>query len=211
MFTGIIQEIGKVKDIKKTGKGICLFLDVKRLKTQSIRLGDSIAVNGVCLTVIEKNAKEIKFDVIPETLSMTNIGSVRKGDFVNLEQSLKNRDKLDGHIVQGHVDGIGIMKQIKIHESIEPKKASTKKLAKFIRFTISCNSNLMKYIAKKGSITLDGVSLTVSEVNDKNNSFCVELIPHTIKNTTLGLKKKNDALNIETDVLARYVERLIKR
>jgi len=222
MFTGIIQEIGKIENVEKTSKGLRISLSVRKLKTKAIRIGDSIAVNGTCLTVVDKKSKTLKFDIIPETLSITTLRELKKGDFVNLESSMSYNDKFDGHIVQGHVDGIGKIKEIKtrgLGRSEKKVGSSVKKIAikkpakfaaEFTKVNITCDKKLMKYIAKKGSVAVDGISLTVVDVNDEDNSFYIELIPHTLNSTTIGMKQKGDSVNIETDVLAKYTERLMK-
>lgn len=222
MFTGIVQEVGRIKGLEKKGRGMKISVAIAGLakpKMNRIKKGDSISVNGVCLTVIGKEPKSSKvifFDVIPETLSKTNIGNLKIGELVNIEQSLRYDDKFDGHIVQGHVQGVGKIQEIMVHDkqkSLKSRKRSGN-LVKFAKFKISCGKkckNLMKCIIPKGSIAIEGVSLTVVDVNDKENLFSVELIPYTLKNTNLGIKKKGDIINIETDILARYAERFAKK
>jgi riboflavin synthase len=178
MFTGIVREVGRVVEFD----GLRLVVDAAT-KAES---GDSIAVEGVCLTVLD--GSRLAFDVVPETLSRTTLGGLRPGDRVNIEPALRVGDPLGGHNVQGHVDGIGHVRSIG-----EP-------------VWIDAPVEILRYCIEKGSITVDGVSLTVAALDDAG--FAVALVPHTLAATTLGAAKPGDAVNLEVDVLAKYVERL---
>ena len=191
MFTGIIEEIGIVKAINKARSGVLL-----RVKTQDIhrdaKIGDSVAINGACLSVTEIDKDLFSFDVIQESLARTTLGELKVNDSVNLEGSLRMGSKLGGHFMTGHID-------------YKAKIVSMLKGSEGAGFRISAPEEFLKYIAEKGSIAIDGVSLTAAIVTKKD--FTVYLIPHTLKVTTLGKKKKNDTVNIETDLLAKYISR----
>jgi len=193
MFTGIIQTVGKVARIEQRGGDTCLTIAADELDFADITLGDSICVSGVCLTAIELNGTTFAADVSVETLSRTTLGALGIGDGVNLEKSLRLADRLGGHLVSGHVDGVG--KVI----SITPDARSQ-------RWMFELPPALARYVAAKGSVCIDGVSLTVNEV--EGNRFGVNLIPHTIEVTTFRDKRSGDSVNIEVDLIARYVERL---
>lgn len=189
MFTGIVEEIGKV--VKIEGKKSLTVLSVSAKKVLArLKVGDSVAVDGVCLTVTRKTPTQLIFDLMRETLKATTLGRVRPGTKVNLERALRVGDRLSGHFVTGHVDAIG---------RIEGKITR----ANYVELRIDLKKDLKKYLVPKGSVCLNGVSLTVGEV--KQNWFSVYLIPFTNKVTTLGSKKKRDLVNLETDVLAKYV------
>jgi riboflavin synthase len=194
MFTGIVAAMGSVRRIMRTGADALLELDAS-MSLDDIRIGDSIAVNGACLTVTKKADRCFTADVSAETLSRTNLGSLKVGDRVNLEKSLRLNDLLGGHLVLGHVDALG---------KIQGKKQQ----AGSIVFGIEVPEGLLRYIVEKGSIAVDGVSLTVNRC-DKSR-FYVNMIPHTAQATTLGVKKVGDAVNIETDILGKYVERFLQ-
>ncbi|MFA6436215.1 MAG: riboflavin synthase [Candidatus Gracilibacteria bacterium] len=198
MFTGLIQSIGKINRLETTKTGLRMTLCASFSK--KIKPGDSIAVNGVCLTVIAppNKAKMVSFDVMPETLKTTTLGFLKKSDFVNLESALCVGDALGGHFVQGHVDGVGMVQRIVAQN-------------KEFRVWISLPRSLQRYVAKKGSIAIDGVSLTVSDVKKSPASFEVCLIPHTLANTTLFNFKKGTRVNLEIDLLARYLGQLLKK
>jgi len=189
MFTGIIREIGIVAKYKRTDTGASLGIKSKEV-LQDVEIGDSVAVNGVCLSVAEKKGDILSFDVIYETLSRTNIGLVKIDDFVNLEPSLKAGSKIGGHFVTGHIDYAG-----RIIEIIQGQKGYGIK--------VSLPEEFSKFVSEKGSIAIDGVSLTVAEV--MKDSFTVYLIPLTLQNTTLGKVKRGSIVNIEVDILARYL------
>lgn len=182
MFTGIIETTGRVKSVRKSAKGLRLETD----RPWPVKAGASVAVNGVCLTALE--GKGLAFDVIPESLARTTLGKLRPGARVNLERALSAGSRLDGHIVQGHVDGTGVVTSF-------TRKGGAVTLV--IRAP-----GLMDQIVPKGSITVDGVSLTVVDV--ENDDFSVALIPTTLRLTTLGKLRKGDRVNLETDVLAKY-------
>lgn len=194
IFTGIIEETGNVNRIERGGKSCRI--NIKCLKVlDDVKLGDSIAVNGVCLTVVDFSKNHFTADVMPETFEHTTLKSLNAGSRVNLERALRVGDRLGGHMVQGHVDGIGTI--------LERQEFDIA-----VIFRIQAPKDILKYIAAKGSITIDGISLTVVKVF--NDSFTVSLIPHTAMITTLGQKGTGDFVNLETDIIARYAERLVK-
>ncbi|WP_026486886.1 riboflavin synthase [Caldanaerobius polysaccharolyticus] len=191
MFTGIIEEIGVVKEIS-SGQNAKISITCNKV-LDSTSIGDSIAVNGVCLTVTQKTNDGFTADIMPETYNTTTLSFIKKGDRVNLERALSLTKKLGGHIVTGHVDGIGTIVN-KINKS------------NAVIFKITLENQLLKYIARKGSVAVDGISLTVVEAGA--SYFTISTIPHTLKETTLSFKKIGDKVNIETDILAKYLERL---
>ncbi|MBM6760282.1 riboflavin synthase [Megamonas hypermegale] len=193
MFTGIIEEIGIIRNIVKGSRSIKLTITAKKV-LENTNLGDSIAVNGVCLTVTALGKDGFTADVMPESMSKTNMGRLKPGDRVNLERALTLSSRLGGHIVSGHIDGVG--------DIINMEKDDNA-----VRVTLTSVPKVMKYIVSEGSVTLDGVSLTVAHLGD--NDFTVSLIPHTAQVTTLLDKKVGDKLNIENDVVGKYVERLL--
>lgn len=193
MFTGIIEEIGTVKNIVKGSRSIKLTIAARKV-LENTNLGDSIAVNGVCLTVTVLGRDGFTADVMPESMSKTNMGALKPGDRVNLERALTLASRLGGHIVSGHIDGTG--------EIIAMEKDDNA-----VRVTLTSVPKVMKYIVPEGSVALDGVSLTVAQLGE--NDFTVSLIPHTAQVTTLLDKKVGDRLNIENDVVGKYVERLL--
>ena len=189
MFTGLVEEIGKVESIQNIGSGKRFKITAKNL-LEDVKLGDSIAINGVCLTVVELFDNGFSFDISPESLTRSSLKNLKVGDFVNLERALKVSDRLGGHIVQGHVDTVGII------TSISPIKEHT-------IFKIKIPENYLNLVVEKGSIAIDGISLTINEI--KNNQISINIIPHTIKNTNLQFKKVGDLVNLEFDILAKYV------
>ena len=191
MFTGIITDVGRVRAVERQGD--TRFTIETAFDTETIAIGASIAHNGVCLTVIEKGPGTYVIQASGETLSMTTLGGWEAGTRINLERALKVGDELGGHIVSGHVDGVGRLL------SIRPEGES-------LRLTFEAPATLAKYIAPKGSVAIDGVSLTVNEVD--GSRFGVNIIPHTQTATTIGGLKEGDAVNLEIDMLARYVARL---
>lgn len=193
MFTGIVEQVGVITDVQETPGGRRLLLEGRGL--DSTVVGASIAVNGVCLTAVEVHGACVSVDVIPETLSRTNLGEMSSGGSVNLERPMPADGRFDGHIVQGHVDGVGSIS----HIDRGPDGTV---------MTIRPSADLMPFIVEKGSITVDGVSLTVSGIGEAH--FSAALIPHTLEVTTLGLRNAGDTVNLETDVLAKYVERLLE-
>ncbi len=191
MFTGIIEGLGTISEIRSSGQGQRLTIDADFVLDQT-KIGDSISVSGACLTVVGIDRKRFIVDVSPETLAKTTCGSARIGDQVNLERALRLSDRLDGHLVSGHIDGPGTLKQRKTNGNV-------------IIVTIGVPENLARYMIKKGSVAVDGISLTINACN--KNSFEVSIIPHTAKLTTMGFKKISDPVNIETDMIGKYVER----
>lgn len=196
MFTGIVQAIGKVREPEKLGDGVRLTILAPDLGLDEVRVGDSIAVNGACMTVVEVSEREFKIDVSAESLSKTT-GLDTFGE-VNLEKAMRLSDRLDGHIVSGHVDGVGQV------ESMEPVAESWKLVVRVPRM-------LSPYVAYKGSITINGVSLTINKVEDTalDTLVTINLIPHTVEVTTLKHLKAQSYVNVEIDTIARYVERIM--
>jgi len=194
MFTGIIQALGTMSRLVRQGDEGLLSITTD-LPLDDVRIGDSIAVNGVCLTVTAKGSQTFTADVSAETLARTNLGNLHPGVSVNLEKSLRLQDFLGGHLVLGHVDGLG---------RISEKTVRTKSLL----FVFEVPDGLSKYIVEKGSLAVDGISLTVNRC--VRNQFHVNMIPHTAQKTTLGSKRVSDLVNIETDIIGKYVERLMQ-
>lgn len=194
MFTGIVQDVGQIVTLERRGGDVRLRIAVDRLSLAATRAGDSIAVSGVCLTALEIDTKGFSADVSNETLSLTTLGALEVGSRVNLEPALKAGDALGGHLVSGHVDGLG--------EVLEVRED-----ARSVRMRFACPPSLAKYFARKGSVAIDGVSLTINEVGP--TEFSVNLIPHTQAVTTLGEFKPGRRVNLEVDQVARYVERLL--
>jgi riboflavin synthase len=190
VFTGIVEELGEVVAVEELPGAARLRLRGPRV-TEGVRHGDSIAVNGVCLTVVESSDGEFTADVIGETLARSSLGALSAGSRVNLERPMALGGRLDGHLVQGHVDGTGTIAERTADGTVR----------------VQLPPGLAKYIVEKGSITVDGVSLTVVEAGDAH--FTVSLIPTTLELTTLGVKSAGDPVNLEVDVLAKYVERLL--
>ena len=194
MFTGIIQAQGNIKEIRASSNGVVFVLNSNSLDLSNVSIGDSIAVNGVCLTVTQLDKNYFSSDVSQETLDCTTFSQLKKGQNINLEKSLRLNQGVDGHIVSGHVDGVGKITLIAIESD------ST-------RMKIKVDDNLVKYIVKKGSICINGVSLTVNEID--GNAFNVNIVPHTFSVTTLDELKVNSQVNIEIDIIARHIERLL--
>ncbi|MEP6484471.1 MAG: riboflavin synthase [Rudaea sp.] len=193
MFTGIILAKGIVADVETRGGDVRLRIDVRDFDMSDVALGDSVCVSGVCLTAIAPDAMGFFADVSNETLSRTTLGALKNGDGVNLEKSLRLSDRLGGHLVSGHVDAVGRVTSIE-HD------------ARSQRWRLQIPNELARYVAAKGSVCIDGVSLTVNDVDA--DTFGVNLIPHTIAVTTFSDKRVGDPVNIEIDLIARYVERL---
>lgn len=193
IFTGIIEEIGKISSIQKGARSARLTIQSK-LIFDDLKTGDSVAVNGVCLTAASLSHTEFSADVMNETLSRSNLGALSVGSRVNLERAMMSGGRFGGHIVSGHIDGTG---QI----------TKTERDDNAVWITISAAPDIMKYIVKKGSITIDGISLTVAKVDEK--SFAVSVIPHTGKATTLLDKTPGQAVNLENDVVGKYIERFL--
>lgn len=197
MFTGIVENLATVISTSHiTGKTYSLLIDLNET-AQGVRIGDSIAVNGVCLTVVGRKGSTRSFHVIKETLQRTNLGRISEGSKVNIERSMTLNQRISGHIVTGHVDGTGEVTKIK------PQNDGSTKME------ITASRKLTKLMVEKGAIALDGVSLTLVDVTE--NCFSVCLIPHTLRSTTLGLKKKSDVVNIEADYIGKYVLKLAQK
>lgn len=192
MFTGIIEAVGRVKSLERKGDYARIEIFVE-IPLSDIKVGDSVAVNGVCLTVTSRLGNTFWADISSETLNVTTLGTLKVGDRVNVERPLQMGARFGGHLVQGHVDGVG--RVIKIQEVKEGQE-----------ITISVPEHLTKYIVDKGSVAVDGVSLTV--VRCKEGEFTVSLIPHTLSNTTLGSIKEGAVVNLEVDIVGKYVEKL---
>lgn len=193
MFTGLVAELGQVRQLQRQGASYHLTVGAKKV-LNNLKIGDSVAVNGVCLTVVRMDEGSFTADVMPETVRLTNIGQLKNGGRVNLERTLRLCDGLDGHIVSGHVEGLGTI------VSREPDGIA-------VVVTVEAEPRLLKYVLPKGSIAIDGISLTVTAVTD--NSFSVSIIPHTAAETTLGFKTVGDVVNLETDIIGKYVERML--
>lgn len=193
MFTGLIEEVGKVFGLDRTGAGARLHV-ASALPQDEIALGDSISINGVCLTVVEKTGGRLSFDVSPETLERTIFKGLRPGSFVNLERALRLGDRLGGHLVSGHVDCIAVIR--------ERREVSGNFL-----FAFQLPARYARYLIEKGSVAIDGISLTVNTVSD--DGFTINIIPHTAEHTTLRFRGPGDQVNIETDLVGKYVERLL--
>jgi riboflavin synthase len=197
MFTGLIQAVGSVSAIDRQESSAKLEVTSPEISSQ-ISQGDSVSVNGTCLTVVSFTKESFVVDVMVQTLNLTSTGALLIGSPVNLELATRTQDRLGGHIVQGHVDGVANVARISADKE-------------WTRMDISVPAHLMKYVVAQGSICIEGVSLTVGELNDSLNQVSVWLIPETLAKTNLSSKKISDPLNVEVDVLAKYVERLIAR
>ncbi len=195
MFTGIVEELGKVYRITRGGKEQRITIQCKKI-LEDIHLGDSIAVNGVCLTVVSFNDRSFSADVVNETFLRSSLGSLSVGSPVNLERAMAANGRFGGHIVSGHIDGTGTIK------SIRPDGNA-------VWFEVTADFKLLDGIVEKGSITIDGISLTVAEVSP--TSFKVSIIPHTLKETVLGHKKNGDKVNLENDVVGKYIKKFLGR
>ena len=193
MFTGIIEELGKVKSLKRTSRESRLVISAEKIM-EDIHIGDSIAVNGVCLTVVLFNEREFTVDVMNETFMRSSLGNLRIGDEVNLERAMPANGRFGGHIVSGHIDGTA-----RIKACFEDGNAKW--------YEIAAGSELLEGIVMKGSVAIDGISLTVSNVSAQ--SFSVSIIPHTLDATVLKNKRPGDVVNIETDVIGKYVKQFV--
>ena len=196
MFTGIIEGVGAIASIEPRGGDARLRIAAGTLPFTDVRLGESIAVNGVCLTVVAFDAAAFEADASTETLSLTTLGRLAAGAPVNLERAMRPHDRLGGHLVSGHVDGVGAV--VSVHDD-----------ARAQRWRFSASAALLRYVAKKGSICVDGVSLTVNEVDA--DGFEVALVPHTVAHTAFASTRVGDPVNLEIDLVARYVERLLAK
>ena len=196
MFTGIVEELGRVRAVTPNAGGARIEIDARTV-LEDASIGDSIAVNGCCLTVVELDPNGWAADAVTETLDRTSLGALQPGDPANLERPVRAEDRLGGHIVQGHVDGVGTLAER------EPLPDGS------TRMTFTIPTSLMRYVVEKGSIALDGISLTVAALDDVNATLDVAVIPHTLAVTTLGPKRSGHPVNVEVDILAKHVERLL--
>jgi riboflavin synthase len=194
MFTGLIEEVGEITSVTRKGNSAQITVKARKI-LKDTKLGDSISTNGVCLTVTEKTSNTFTVDVMPETMNRSNLKNFKYGSKVNLERALRVGDRLDGHMVSGHVDGLG-----KIANYLKEDNA--------VWITVEADKSLLKYIIEKGSIAIDGTSLTVAYVDDR--SFKVSIIPHTGEATTLLDKKIGDEVNLECDMVGKYIEKFMK-
>jgi len=194
MFTGLVEEVGRVLSLKKSSQSAVLKVGCQKI-TEDVKIGDSISVNGVCLTVVSFEKDSVTFDVSAETLRRSNIGTLRTNDFVNLERALRFSDRLGGHILQGHVDTI-------------TKVVGIKREGTGFLFSFKLPPAYRHLVVEKGSIGIDGISLTIATLFA--DTFSVAVIPHTYENTTLKFKKTGDIVNIEFDIIGKYVERMVK-
>ena len=194
MFTGIIEGVGRLAARDTLGGDVRFTFNVGTLPFDNVQMGESIAINGVCLTVIAYDATRFQADASTETLGLTTLGQLADGAVINLERAMRPTDRLGGHLVSGHVDGLGQV--LSVHDD-----------ARAQRWRFAASAALLRYIAKKGSICVDGVSLTVNEVDEQG--FEVALIPHTVANTAFAATAVGSAVNLEIDLVARYVERLL--
>jgi len=195
MFTGIIQELGETVSFQKKSRGARLSLK-SRLLSAPARIGDSIAINGVCLTVVEKKGETLEFDLSDETLKSTNLGKLKPGDRINLEPALKAQDPLGGHLVSGHVDAEGRIK-------------GKRKEGEGFKIEIKAPPQVLDFLVEKGSVAVDGISLTVVDV--LKDSFTVVIIPHTAAVTTIGFKDVSSTVNIEADIIGKYVAKFVAK
>ena len=193
MFTGIIEGLGTIAGIRSAGQGKRLTVEADFSLDQT-KIGDSISVSGACLTAVKINGKRFEVDVSPETLQITTFGQAKVGERLNIERALRLSDRIDGHLVSGHIDGVGVVK----------KRES---LSNAIIVTIGADESLTQYMIAKGSVAMDGISLTIN--TRESDNFSVSVIPHTAQLTTIGFKNKGDRVNIETDMIGKYVERFI--
>ncbi|MDI6798015.1 MAG: riboflavin synthase [Desulfatibacillaceae bacterium] len=194
MFTGIIEGMGTIRRVVP-GRGLRLFVEAD-FALVNTRIGDSIAVSGACLTVVSIQASTFSADVSPETCKRTTLGNLRSGARVNLERALTLSSRLDGHLVTGHIDSTG-------------RVASLERQENALVFGFECSQQILRYFVEKGSVAIDGISLTVNSVTE--TGFGVTIIPHTAKVTTLGIRKKGDEVNIETDIIGKFVERFVSQ
>jgi riboflavin synthase len=195
MFTGIIEEIGSISNIKQTGESIIMTINAKKI-LKDVQLGDSIAVNGVCLTVTSFSEKQFTVDVMPETVKATSLRALMRGSKVNLERAMAAGGRFGGHFVSGHADGLGVIK-------------SKKAVDNAVYYEIEVSSDIHQFIIYKGSITVDGTSLTVFGLSE--NSFTISLIPHTTSETIIGLKGTGDIVNVECDMLGKYINHFLSK
>ncbi|MEQ1845878.1 MAG: riboflavin synthase [Nitrospira sp.] len=194
MFSGIVEEMGAVTVLRKTLAGARLTILASTVM-DDLKIGDSVSVNGICLTVVSRSERDFSVEVSPETLSVSTLGGFAVGMPVNLERAMKLNERIGGHLVAGHVDGVGVIR-------------SRQQDSNAIVFTIGAPPEILRYCVAKGSITVDGISLTINSMTE--HGFSVAIIPHTAKVTILGLKQVNDPVNLESDLIGKYVERLLQ-
>ncbi len=194
MFTGIVEEMGAITVMNKSLSGAKLTILASTVMSD-LKIGDSVSVNGICLTVVSRSERDFSVEVSPETLSVTTLGGFAVGMPVNLERAMKLNERIGGHLVAGHVDGVGRIR-------------SRQQDANAIVLTIDAPPEILRYCVAKGSITVDGISLTINSISEQG--FSVAIIPHTAKVTILGLKQVNDTVNLESDLIGKYVERLLQ-
>jgi len=195
MFTGLIQDVGKIQAVEPAGGGVRLTLST-RLDLASLKIGDSVSVDGVCLTVVRMSGSAFTVEVSPETLRRSTLSAARQGEPVNLETALKMSDPLGGHLVSGHVDGTGEILEVILEGNSW-------------RYRFGISREISRYLVEKGSVAVDGISLTVAECGDRE--FTVSVIPHTAQSTTLGKKKAGERVNLESDIIAKYVEKFVRQ
>lgn len=193
MFTGIVEELGTVRAIRRGARSAVLSVGAS-LVLSDLKIGDSVAVNGVCLTAASKDSGGFTADVMHETLNRSSLGGLTAGSPVNLERALPANGRFGGHIVSGHIDGVGIIQSVRRDDNA-------------LWYTVQAAPRLLRYVVEKGSVAIDGISLTVALV--EGECFSVSLIPHTAAVTALGQKRPGDAVNLETDILGKYVEKLL--
>jgi len=200
MFTGIIEATGHISAIETNGEDSRFVFNTEKLELSDMKLGDSISVNGVCLSIVKKENNSFSADLSKETLSLTSFSNLKVGSRINLEKAMMLSDRINGHMVSGHVDGIG-----KILNKVDEGRS--------IKYTIEFPAELTRFISKKGSVSVDGVSLTVNDVvnNKDNNTFDVNIIPHTLSETIFLEYEKNAEVNIEVDQIVRYLDQLINK
>lgn len=194
MFAGIVEEMGAVLSLDKTLAGTRMAVLASTVMSD-LKVGDSVSIDGVCLTVVTRTERDFVVEVSPETLSVTTLGRLTAGAPVNLERAMKLNERIGGHLVAGHVDGVGSVR-------------SRHQEGNAVVFTIEAPQDILRYCVLKGSVTVDGISLTINDVTERG--FSVAIIPHTAKVTTLGLKQVNDAVNLESDLIGKYVDRLLQ-
>lgn len=194
MFTGIVEEVGEIASVERGRQSAVLHIRCKEV-LEDTKIGDSIAVNGVCLTVTSISGEGYTADVMSETLARSSLGSLRPGSRVNLERAMAADGRFGGHIVAGHIDGVGTLTDISRDETA-------------VWYRICAAEDLLRYVVEKGSIAIDGISLTVAYVHERD--FGVSIIPHTQANTALAQKKRGDVVNLETDIIGKYVEKLMQ-
>ena len=195
MFTGLVVELGDIVSLQKRGKGARLYLDAQTLGREA-KIGDSIAINGTCLTVVEIRGTSLAFDISDETLKSTNLGELKVRDRVNLEPALRLNDRLGGHFVTGHIDGVGRIRSKNLEGEV-------------YKIVIETEPRIAEYLVEKGSVAVDGISLTVVDL--LRDGFSLVVIPHTANVTTIGLKGVGDKVNVEVDILGKYVSKYLKK